>query len=503
MDESGKRLRSGASALLTDLYELTMACGYWKAGLAATEAAFHVSFREAPFRSGFTVAAGLGDAIDYLRRLRFSDDDLAYLATLRGNDGGPLLDAGFLEHLRAFAFACDVDAVPEGTVVFPHEPLLRVTGPILQAQLVETALLNLLNFQTLVATKAARVCLAAQGDPVIEFGLRRAQGVDGALAASRASYLGGCAGTSNVLAGRLFGIPVKGTHAHSWVMAFGDEEAAFRAYAGAMPNNCVFLVDTYDTLAGVRRAVAIGRELRAGGHELAGIRLDSGDLAFLSIEARRLLDEGGFPKAQILASNDLDEHVITSLKQQGATIAVWGVGTRLVTAYDHPALGGVYKLTAVRAPGAPWSNRIKLSEQVVKTSIPGLLDIRRFAAGGLFVGDMLFDENAPPAPDAPATIVDPADPLRRKTMPAGAVSHDLLVPVFRAGRLVYDEPPLEAAREHAQAQLRGFHASIKRLLNPHEYPVGLEAGLHEERTRLIHEARALRRKAPGPSPSPG
>ena len=243
--------------------------------------------------------------------------------------------------------------IPEGTIVFPHEPLLRVHGPLLQAQLLETALLNIVNFQTLVATKAARVVLAARGEPVLEFGLRRAQGIDGALAASRAAYLGGCAATSNVLAGRLYGIPVRGTHAHSWVMCFDDELEAFRAYARAMPNNCVFLVDTYDTLDGVRHAIEVGQELRRQGHEMIGIRLDSGDLAWLSIEARRMLDEAGFPKATIVASNELDEQIIASLKDQGATIGVWGVGTRLVTAYDQPALGGVYKLAAIARRARP------------------------------------------------------------------------------------------------------------------------------------------------------
>src|SRR3954471_8600757 len=332
-------MKTLGQALLTDLYQLTMAYGYWKSGRADREAVFELIFRKPPFRSGFTVVAGLGPAIDFIKGFRFEADDLEFLATLSGNDGKPLFDPAFLEHLKQLRFSCDVDAIPEGTVVFANEPLLRIQGPILQCQLLETALLNLLNFQSLIATKAARVCLAARNDSVLEFGLRRAQGVDGALAASRASYIGGCAATSNVLAGKVHGIPVRGTHAHSWVMSFAEEETAFQAYAEAMPNNCVFLVDTYDTLQGVRRAAKIGKWLREHGHELAGIRLDSGDLAWLSIEARKILDAAGFPKALILASNDLDEHIIQSLKQQGATINVWGVGTKMVTAYDQPALG--------------------------------------------------------------------------------------------------------------------------------------------------------------------
>src|SRR6185436_18428573 len=338
-------------ALLTDLYQLTMAYGYWKAGTWDREAVFLLHFRKPPFGSGFTIACGLAPAIEFIERFRFTGDDLEYLASLTGNDGNPLFEREFLDFLHNLELACDVDAIPEGTAVFPHEPLLRVKGPLLQAQLLETPLLNLMNFQTLIATKAARVCLAAQGEPVLEFGLRRAQGIDGAVSASRASYAGGCAATSNVLAGKLFGIPVKGTHAHSWVLSFDSELEAFDTYAEAMPNNCVFLVDTYDTLQGVRHAVEIGRRLRERGHEMVGIRLDSGDLAWLSIQARRILDEEGFPDAQILASSELDEHLIESMKLQGSRIVVWGVGTRLVTGGGDPALGGVYKLTAIREPG--------------------------------------------------------------------------------------------------------------------------------------------------------
>lgn len=478
-------------ALHTDFYELTMAYGYWRSGLQHHEAVFHVSFRQPPFHGSYTVAAGLGDAIDYLAALRFGDGEIEYLAGLRGAKGEPLFAAEFLQELRGMDFACDVHAVPEGTLVFPHEPLIRVQGPLLQAQIVETALLNILNFQTLIATKAARVCLAAAGDPVIEFGLRRAQGVNGGLAASRAGYVGGCAATSNVLAGQRFDIPVRGTHAHSWVLAFPDETASFRAYADAMPDDCVFLVDTFDTLTGVREAVRVGRELRERGHELAGIRLDSGDLAYLSIQARRILDEGGFPRARIIASNDLDEHVIASLKQQGARIDTWGVGTRLATAYDQPALGGVYKLAAIReSRAAAWQYKLKLSEQPAKISLPGVLNVRRFAAGGTFVADMIFNEAEPPVPARAAEIIDPANELRRKMIPPNAVAEDLLVPIFRGGKLVYEVPPLAASRERTLAQLRALHPGITRLLNPHEYPAGLEPGLHELRSRLVREAHA-------------
>jgi nicotinate phosphoribosyltransferase len=480
-------LGGSSLALLTDLYELTMACAYWKSGTANKEGAFHLFFRQQPFQGGFTLASGLSTAIDYLRGLRFEESDLAYLATLLGNDQQPLLEPGFLDYLRQLRFTCDVDALPEGTVVFPQEPLLRVQGSILQAQIVETALLNFLNFESLIATKAARVCLAAQGEPVVEFGLRRAQGVNGGLTASRAAYVGGCAGTSNVLAGKVFGIPISGTHAHSWVMSFDTELEAFAVYAQAMPNNCIFLVDTYNSLDGVRHAVEIGRRLRDRGHELAGIRLDSGDLAFLSIEARKLLDEAGFPRTTIVGSNDLDEHIIASLKQQGATINVWGVGTKLATAFDQPALGGVYKLSAIRQPGGPWQPKLKLSEQVAKITNPGILQVRRFRTGTEFIGDAIYDVSRP-LPEA-WTIVDPLDLTRRKHFSPETMGEDLLVPIFRGGQLVYQAPPLEEVRERAKQQLAMLHPGIKRAINPHQYPAGLELGLDQLKTRLVLEAR--------------
>jgi nicotinate phosphoribosyltransferase len=480
--------------LLTDLYQLTMAYGYWKSGRADDEAVFNLFFRKAPFGSGYTVACGLLPALEYLESFRFQADDVAYLATLTGNDGERLFETRFLEYLAGLRLNVTVHGMPEGTIVFPHQPLLRVQGPIIQCQLLETALLNIVNFDTLVATKAARVSLAAQGDPVLEFGLRRAQGRDGALSASRAAYVGGCAATSNVLAGKCFGIPVRGTHAHSWVMSFDTELEAFRAYAEVMPNNCVFLVDTYDTLEGVRHAITVGKTLRERGKELVGIRLDSGDLAWLSVQARKLLDEAGFPKAIIVASNDLDEGLIQSLKMEGAAITSWGVGTRLSTAYDQPALGGVYKLSAVRRQGQPkgpgagkWAYRVKLSEQAVKVSNPGIQQVRRFSSGAEFIGDAIYDEQIG-VPEA-CTIVDPMDATRQKTIAPGTAWEDLLVPVFRGDRPVYAPPPLADARARTLAQLAKFHPGIKRLVNPHQYPVGLEQGLFELRTELVMSAR--------------
>lgn len=485
-----EKLYGTSLALLTDLYQLTMAYGYWKAGKAETEAAFYLSFRENPFGGGFTVACGLEPAIDYLAGLRFHDSDIAFLGGQNGNDGRPLFaDRAFLEWLRDFRFTCDVDAVPEGTVVFPGEPLVRVTGPVVCCQLVETALLCILNFHTLIATKAARCRIAAEGQPVVEFGLRRAQGPDGGVSASRAAYIGGCAGTSNALAAKLFGIPARGTHAHSWVMAFPSELEAFEAYAEALPNNCTFLVDTYDTLEGVRHAVEVGKGLRERGHEMIGIRIDSGDLAWLAKRARAILDEGGFPGALIMASNELDEHVIGSLKEQGAPIDAWGVGTHLATGWDQPALGGIYKLSAVREPGGEWQPKVKVTEQTAKTSLPGVLGVRRyFRADGTLAGDMVYDAQA--APSGPsALMISPTDPTKRKHFGEDDRFEELLVPVFREGELVYELPAIADLQARVLVQTEALDPSRKRFLNPHVYPVGLEAGLHELRTRLILEAR--------------
>ncbi|HTV17340.1 MAG TPA: nicotinate phosphoribosyltransferase, partial [Polyangiaceae bacterium] len=339
------------SPLLTDLYQLTMASGYFRSGRARDEAVFHLFFRTHPFGGSYAIAAGLEAVVELVEGFRFGADDVEYLASLADDGGGPLFAADFLDYLRALRLRVDIDAVPEGSLVFAHEPLVRVRGRLLEAQLLETALLNRVNFQTLIATKATRVCQAAAGQPVLEFGLRRAQGVDGGLSASRAAYIGGCVATSNVLAGKQYGIPVRGTHSHSWVMSFDTELEAFEAYADAMPDNCLFLVDTFDTLEGVQNAIRVGQRLRLRNKRLRGIRLDSGDLAWLSIQARRMLDGAGFSDAVIVGSNDLDERVIESLRHQGAAISVWGVGTRLVTAYDEPALGGVYKLGLITRAG--------------------------------------------------------------------------------------------------------------------------------------------------------
>ncbi|HPD29787.1 MAG TPA: nicotinate phosphoribosyltransferase [Phycisphaerae bacterium] len=473
--------------LLTDLYLLTMANGYWKLGRAEDEAVFHLFFRKHPFGGGYTITCGLEYVLDLIRGFRFSNTDLEYLAGLRGNDDAPLFEPAFLDYLGDLRLRCDIAAIPEGTVVFPQEPLIRVQGPLLECQLLETHLLNIINFQSLIATKASRICLAASGGTVLEFGLRRAQGMDGGLAASRAAYIGGCDATSNVLAGKLFGIPVRGTHAHSWVMSFDGELEAFDAYAKAMPNNCIFLVDTYNTLEGVAHAIEVGRRLRESGHKMIGIRLDSGDLAYLSIEARKMLDAAGFTDARIVASNDLDEETIRSLKDQEAAISIWGVGTRLITAHDEPALGGVYKLSAIRRRGGAWKDCVKVSEQAMKTTAPGIQQVRRFRMGQEFIGDMIYDERLGIC--GPPVMIDPVDPTRRKMMPADAEHEDLLVPVVIKGQVIYQSPAISDIRERAGRQLAALHKGIKRFLNPHEYPTGLEQRLYDLKTKLVLQAR--------------
>jgi nicotinate phosphoribosyltransferase len=472
------------SPLQTDLYQLTMAAAYFQSGKADQESVFHLFFRRLPFQGGYAIAAGLGPALAWLCDFRFSSSEIDYLATLRTKNDHPMFQETFLDHLANLRLNLEIDAIPEGTPVFGHQPLLRVQGPILHAQLVETALLNIINFQTLIATKAARVCHAAAGSPVLEFGYRRAQGSDGGLSASRAAWIGGCDATSNVLAGKIHGIPVRGTHAHSWVMSFDKEQEAFDRYADAMPDNSTLLVDTYDTLNGVRKAIDTAHRLRARGHKLSGIRLDSGDLAYLSIEARKLLDYAGFPDVAIVASNDLDEHLIESLRHQGARIDVWGVGTNLVTAADQPALGGVYKLAALRQPDGSWQPRVKLSEQRAKSSIPGRLQVRRYLHDGQFIADAIHDIDHP-LPTENITVVDPDEPLRQKSIPAAAEFIDLLQPVMKHGTLLQEIESPQTARTRCRESLTKLHPSILRLTNPHRYPAGLESTLHHRREEMI------------------
>jgi nicotinate phosphoribosyltransferase len=474
--------------LLTDLYQLTMAFGYYRTGRANRESVFHLFFRRSPFGSTYAIAAGLQSAIDYLQAYEFSEHDIDYLAGLPGNDSKPIFDLDFLHYLRDLKLTVDVDAIPEGTVVFEHQPLLRIRGPILQCQLLETALLNIINFQTLIATKASRLARVAKGDPVLEFGLRRAQGPDGAMSASRAAYIGGCAATSNVLAGKRYGIPIRGTHAHSWVMSFDSELEAFEAYASVMPNNCVFLVDTYDTLEGVRNAIEVAKQITSKGYRMVGIRLDSGDLAQLSIAARELLDRAGLEDAAIVASNDLDERLIESLKNQGACISLWGVGTKLASAYDQAALGGVYKLGAIQDDKGTWQHRIKLSEQMIKTSTPGIQQVRRFYdAHGQSMCDMIFDEILTPC--GSNVLVPFGQYTKPRILSDKTTYEDLLVPIFRHGNVVYESPSIHQMRQRTQTQLKQFQGAMLRMDNPQPYPCGLELALHDLKMELIQKDR--------------
>lgn len=474
-------------ALLTDLYQLTMVYGYWKSALADREAVFHLNFRKWPFQGGFAIAAGLETAIAFMEQFQFSSSDLEYLASLRDPAGNPLFEKGFLKFLADFEFACDVDAIVEGTAVFPNEPLIRVKGPIWQAQLFESPLLNLLNFQTLIATKSARICMAAHPDPVIEFGMRRAQGVNGAISASRAAYIGGCESTSDVIAGKLFGIPVRGTHAHSWVMAFDSEKESFETFAKVMPKGCTLLIDTYDTLQGARRAVEAAQALRKKGFELAGVRLDSGDLASLSIQVRKILDEAGLRETKIMASNELDEYLIRDLKQQGAKISVWGVGTNLVTGGDQSALDGVYKLAAIRNKNGKWEHKLKLSDQPAKATNPGILQVRRFFDGSHYTGDVIYDELT--GIEEKAALIDPHN-LANAIAMKGKWS-DLLVPIFRKGKRVYSPPSIVEIQRHAKEELSRMVPSMLRFTNPEPYLTGLEAKLYETKLKLMKKLKKL------------
>lgn len=464
-----------------------MAQGYWSKNITQKESVFHLFFRRMPFQGGFVVAAGLQMVIEWLCEFRASDEDINYLASLKSLKGSPLFEESFLKYLSTLVFTGHLDAVPEGTVVFPQQPLIRVEAPLIQGQLFETAFLNLLNFSTLIATKAARMCLAAQGEPILEFGLRRAQGIDGGLSASRAAYIGGCSATSNLLAGKLLGIPVKGTHAHSWVMAFDQEIEAFEAYAEAMPDNVLFLVDTYNSLKGVEHAIKVAKTLREKGHRFLGIRLDSGDLAQLSIQSRKMLDEAGFQDAVIVASNELDEILISELKRQGAKINVWGIGTNLVTGGTQPALDGVYKLSALRDPGGKWENKIKLSEQLLKVTNPGILQVRRYKHNGENVADLMYDIKEPL--QEPCVIIDSFDPTRQTQVNPAWSAQDLLVPIFRNGKCIYESPSLPEIRQATIQNLSEFPVGIKRFYNPHVYAIGLESSLYYKKQDLIKKIR--------------
>ncbi|MGE0492001.1 MAG: nicotinate phosphoribosyltransferase [Vulcanimicrobiota bacterium] len=468
-------------SLLTDFYQLTMLAGYHQSGKSTQRACFELYFRRNPHDGGFCIAAGLEPAVDYLTNLRFEPDQLDYLRSL-----GQFREE-FLEWLKGFRFRGSVRAVPEGSLVFPGEPLLRVEATIPEAQLVESALLNIINFQTLIATKAARMYVASRGGSVLEFGLRRAQGIDGALSASRASFLGGCTATSNTLAGKVYGIPVKGTHAHSWIMSFPTELEAFRTYAECYPDSCTLLVDTYDTLeSGMPNAIIVAKELEAKGHRFDGVRLDSGDLAYLSKESRRMLDEAGLEHARIVASNDLDEYLIANLISQGAKIDIWGVGTHLVTSKGQSALGGVYKLAAAEVNGV-MEPRIKVSSNPEKTTVPGVKQVwRAFDEEGQVVGDMLTLEDETVSDGERVKTYHPLYAnMNRKIR--GARWRPLLEPVLRDGQVVYDFPALTQLRARTVESLGLLRDEYKRRVNPHIYWMGLSPKLFEMRNRMLDQ----------------
>jgi len=473
--------------LNTDLYELTMAQGFWESGLFGSEACFNAFFRENPFGGGYAVACGTGQIAELVENFVFTDEDIDYLSFLTAPGGGPMFKPAFLEFLRGHKLDLTIDAAPEGEVVFPREPMVRVMGPIIDCQLIETALLNLVNFQTLVATKTARVVKSAEGHPVSDFGLRRAQGPDGGLAVARASYIAGASSTSNVLAGKIYGIPVFGTHAHSWVMAFPTELDAFRAFAKSSPKNCCLLLDTYDVRQGIKNAIICAKEMEEAGERLAAVRIDSGDLAKLSKEARAAFDEAGLPYVKISVSNDLDEYTIQSLFAQGAPIDSFGVGTKLATCDPQPSLGGVYKLSAIRASAdEPWRPVIKLSEQAYKRTIPGIQRVLRFYdETECPVGDMICQEGADPSCDE---MIDILDSFRSYDL-SGAY-RELLVRVVDHGRGTdAGAVSIEHARERCKSAIMHLDAAVTRFLNPQTYPVGLELGLARLRQELSAEER--------------
>lgn len=479
--------------LLTDFYELTMMQGYFRNEYANENVIFDAFYRRNPDGNGFSVCCGLEQVIEYIENLRFEKEDIDYLRST-GKFG-----EDFLEYLSGFRFTGDIYAIPEGRVMFPREPVLKVKAPIMQAQLVETAILNIINHQSLIATKAARVVHAAEGDGVMEFGLRRAQGPDAGIYGARAAVIAGCIGTSNVLAGKLFSVPVMGTNAHSWIMSFEDELTAFREYARIYPDNCILIADTYDTLkSGVPNAIKVFTEMREQGIELKnyGIRLDSGDLAYLSKKAKKMFDEAGFSDVTIAASNDLDENLISSLKLQGAAVNSWGVGTNLITSKDSPSFGGVYKLAAIQdQETGEYIPKIKISENSEKITNPGDKVIYRIydkESGKIFadliaLSDEVYDETKD------LLLFDPVETWKKTLMKAGEyVMEPLMIPVYKDGRCVYkDRPSVMELQQICRRDMDRLWDEAKRLVNPHHVHVDLSRKLWDLKQRLLDEHHGL------------
>jgi len=470
--------------MMTDLYQLTMMYGYYKCGMRDNIATFDMFYRAKGESTHYAIMAGVEQLVDYIENLHFDEEAIEYLRGLS------IFDEDFLEELRNFRFHGDIQAVPEGTIVFSNEPLIRVTAPIFEAQLIETALLTIINHQTLIATKASRVVQAAEGGVIMEFGLRRAQGPDAGIYGARAAIIGGCAGTSNVLTGQMYGIPAMGTHAHSWVMSFPTELDAFRKYAEMFPTSCTLLVDTYDTLrSGVPNAITVFKELRERGFEGKAIRLDSGDLAYLSREARKMLDAAGFENIKICASGDLDENLIRDLKLQGAAIDTWGVGTKLITSEDCPSLGGVYKLSAEVVDGRVVP-KMKISENPVKITNPGVKKLYRIYDGetGKAVADLIALDHEEYDTSKPLTIYDPINTWKSMTL-TNYTMKELQVPLFKNGEKVYKSPSLMEIQQHCREEMDTFWDQYKRLLNPHRYKVDLSDSLWMLKNSMLQQYR--------------
>lgn len=472
--------------LLTDLYELTMMQGYYEQNQNET-VVFDVFFRQNPCSNGYSVCAGLAQVIDYIKNLNFTYEDVDYLRNLK------IFSEDFLQYLSGFHFSGDIYAIPEGTVVFPKEPLLKVIAPIMEAQLVETAILNIINHQSLIATKTSRIVFAASGDGIMEFGLRRAQGPDAGLYGARAAMIGGCVGTSNVLAGQMFGVPVMGTHAHSWIMSFPDEYTAFKTYAELYPENCTLLVDTYDTLkSGVPNAIRVFREFKESGAPLKkyGIRLDSGDLAYLSKEARKMLDDAGFPDASICASNDLDEYLLHDLKIQGAAINSWGVGTNLITSKDCPSFGGVYKLAAIMDQDGNFLPKIKISENTEKITNPGNKTIYRIydKETGKMKADLICFAGETYDTSEDLLLFDPIDTWKKTKLTGGSYTmREIMIPVFRKGECIYKSPSVSEIARYCRQEKDTLWDETKRLFYPHKVHVDLSQKLYDVKQSLLDE----------------
>ncbi|MBQ7919575.1 MAG: nicotinate phosphoribosyltransferase [Lachnospiraceae bacterium] len=473
--------------LLTDLYELTMMQGYFKNKDMNETVIFDAFYRTNPCGGGYSICAGLEQVIEYIKNLHFSTEDIEYLRSLK------IFEEDFLAYLKDFKFSGDIYAIPEGSVMFPREPMIKIIAPIMEAQLIETAILNIINHQSLIATKAARVCYAARGDGIMEFGLRRAQGPDAGVYGARAAMIAGCVGTSNVLAGQMFDVPVKGTHAHSWIMSFPDEYTAFKTYANMYPSACILLVDTYDTLkSGVPNAIKVFTEMREAGIPLTfyGIRLDSGDLAYLSKKARKMLDAAGFPDAVISASNDLDEYLIDSLKVQGAAITSWGVGTNLITAKDNPAFGGVYKLAAIMGKDGKFIPKIKLSENSEKVTNPGNKKIFRIyeKETGKIKADLICLADEEYNVEEDLLLFDPQEPWKKTKLKGSTyIMRPLMEHIFQNGECIYTSPKVMEIRDYCQKELDTLWDETKRLVNPHKVYVDLSAKLYDTKIQLLDQ----------------